>query len=455
MKKKHVIILGAGISGLSAAWYLSRTDQPLDITVIEKSDRAGGWLHTEHMQDFHFEKGPRTFKVNKCPSTMQLVRELGLGDQLIWTQLKPHHRYLWLEGELHRFPTNPISFCLSPLTRGFISAILSEWKRPSKQGDETVWEFVLRRFNYDVARLFFDPMVVGIFGGDIRAISVRACFPMLKTWEEKYGCVTKGWLHHWNDKRKRSKYSTDVSGVPLSAIFSFRNGIEQLPQTVMQKTPAAYHFNQDVQRVCIKDNKVEVSTQERIFYADALFCALPVKETSQLFEPYVPDISREFLKVPSEGIAVVNFGYDCDVLPVRGFGYLTPTHAQEEILGVVFDSSVFPQHNSHERETRLTIKMEDKGREDSWYIDAALRGIRKHLGISRMPKAISFKRALRAIPQYGVGHLEKMAGLKEEFSKRLPRCFLLGNYLKGVTVDQCIARAKEAVGEWEKSGLAL
>jgi|SRR5579862_2355035 len=455
MKKKHMIVLGAGISGLSVAWYLNRTDYPMDITVIEKNSRAGGWLHTEHMQDFHFEKGPRTFKVDKCPSTMQLVRELGMANEIIWTQLKPHHRYLWLNEELHRFPTNPLSFCLSPLTRGFISAIFSEWKKPPKEGDETVWEFVLRRFNYDVARLFFDPMVVGIFGGDIREISVRACFPMLKSWEEKYGCVTKGFLHHWNEKRKRSKYSADVSGLPLSAIFSFKKGIEELPQTVMAKTPASYHFNQDVQRICIKDNKVEVMTQDRIFYADVLFCALPIKETSQLFEPLVPDISREFLKVPSEGIAVLNFGYDSEVLPVQGFGYLTPTHAQEEILGVVFDSSVFPQHNKRPQETRLTIKMEERGREDAWYIDAGLRGIRKHLGISCTPNAISFKRALRAIPQYGVGHLEKILNLKDEFNKRLPRCFLVGNYLKGVNVDQCIARAKEAVGEWEKNASLL
>ncbi len=299
-------------------------------------------------------------------------------------------------------------------------------------------------------------MVVGIFGGDIREISVRACFPMLKKWEEKYGCVTKGLLHNWNEKRKRSRYSAGIFPECLSqAIFSFKRGIEQLPQTLISKTPAAFHFNQDVQRICIKDNKVEVMTQDRIFYADALFCALPIKETSQLFEPLVPEISREFLKVPSEGIAVLNFGYDMEVLPVHGFGYLTPTHAQEEILGVVFDSSVFPQHNQRNRETRLTIKIEDKGREDAWYIDAALRGIRKHLGISRMPTAISFKRAVRAIPQYGVGHLEKMAGLKEEFNKRLPRCFLLGNYLTGVNVDQCIARAKEAVSEWEKSAALL
>ncbi|HEY2811422.1 MAG TPA: protoporphyrinogen oxidase [Rhabdochlamydiaceae bacterium] len=451
MRKKHIIVLGSGISGLSAAWNLSQSQHPVDITVVEKSNRAGGLLHTEYMSDFHFEKGPRAFKVNKCPALLELVCALGMANELLWTPLKRHPRYLWHNGELHRFPSHPLSFCFSPLTRGFISALFSEWRKPSKEGDETVWEFVMRRFNHDVARLFFDPLVVGIFGGDIREISVRACFPKLKSWEEKYGCVTKGFFYDWNATRKAPKFACSVPGLPNEAIFSFKKGIEQLPHALMAKIPADFHFQQDVQRIAMKENKVEVATQDRIFYADALFCALPIKETSQLFEHLVPEIAREFLKVPSEGIAVLNMGYDGLVLPFSGYGYLVPTHAQEEILGAVFDSSIFPQHNHRPLETRLTIKMEERGRDDAWYVDAALRALRRHLGISQMPTALSFKRAQRAIPQYGVSHLDKMANLRAEFSKRLPRCFLAGNYLSGVTVDQCIARAKEAVSEWENS----
>ena len=187
------------------------------------------------------------------------------------------------------------------------------------------------------------------------------------------------------------------------------------------------------------------------FTADYLFCALPVKETADLFKKYVPEISKEFLKIPSEGVAVVNFGYDANVLPVQGFGYLTPTYAHEDILGVVFDSSVFAEHNRRAQETRLTIKLEETGRSEETYIDAALRGIRRHLNISRMPQAISCKRTYRAIPQYGVGHLEKVAEMKNCFRKKLPQCQLVGNYLNGVSVDQCIARSKEAVKEWESA----
>ncbi len=450
MQKKRVVILGAGISGLTSAWYLRQTGLPLDITILEKSSRAGGWLHTDHAKGYHFEKGPRTFKVDKCPFTMKLIAELGLQKEVIWSEARPHHRYLWLDGELHRFPTNPISFLMSPITKGFLRALLTEWKRPAKIGDETVWEFAIRWFNYDVARLFFDPLVVGIFGGDIRNISVKACFPILKSWEEKYGCLTKGFFAQMKEKRGQSHYSQDVEGVPLSAIFSFRCGIEQLTQSLVNQIPAALHYNSAVTEIVFEDQQVLVKTDKQQFAADFLFCALPSKEAGQLFEKYTPEVSKELSRIPAEGIVVVNFGYDLNVLPVQGFGYLTPTYAQEDILGVVFDSSVFADHNRRAQETRLTIKMEETGREEEVYIDAALRGIRRHLGISRMPQAISIKRTQRAIPQYGVGHLEKMNEIKDFFRHKLPRCKLVGNYLNGVSVNMCIARSKEAVDEWRQ-----
>lgn len=450
-KKKQVIILGAGISGLSSAWYLARTGLPLEITILEKSSRSGGWMHTDHTTGFLFEKGPRTFKVDKCPSIVRLAVELGLQQELIWSEARPHHRYLWYDGEIHRFPTNPIAFLLSPITKGFLRALLTEWKRPVKCADETVWEFVLRRFNYDVARLFFDPMVVGIFGGDIRKISVRACFPKLKQWEETYGSLTKGFLAHMKEKKRSSPYSKDVEGLPLSAMFSFRSGIEQLPQSIVNQTPAKIRYQQEVKEILKQQDRIIVRTEQEQFSCDHLFCALPVAETGRLLENLAPEVFKEFLKIPCLGLDVVNFGYEGQVLPIQGFGYLTPTHAHEDILGVVFDSTIFPEHNRSTYETRITIKLEETGRSEEKVIEAALKGIRRHLGVSQIPKSISFKRAHRAIPQYGVGHLEKMAELNHQFSKKHPQCRLVGNYLDGVSVDNCIARAKKTVEEWQAS----
>lgn len=451
MRRKKIAIIGAGISGLSTAWYLRSTGLPLDVHLFEKTTRVGGLIQTDYTKGFLFEKGPRTLKVDKSPAVMKLVADLGLEEELIWSEMRPHHRYLWHDGELCRFPTNLLSFLVSPLTRGFVRALFTEWRQPVKPADETVWEFVLRRFNYDVARLFFDPLVVGIFGGDIRKISVRACFPLLKQWEETFGSVTKGFLKHMIQKRQGSKFSQDVENIPLSAIFSFKHGLDQLSQELLSQSDVQAHLGHIVQNIEFQDGQVSIQTDQGAFHADTVFCALPVKETGHLLQSHSPRVAAEFLRVPSQGMSVVNVGYEDSVLPLEGFGYLTSTYANEDILGVVFDSSIFKEHNRTTKETRLTIKIEDRGQSEEEAIGVALKGIRRHLGISRTPSAVNFKRAIAAIPQYGVGMLEKMEDLTQQLRREMPWLYLVGNYIEGVSVNYCVGRAGKAVAEFQSA----
>lgn len=448
MERKKVIILGAGISGLSTAWYLSQTSLPLDIVILEKSDRIGGMLHTDHTTGFHFEKGPRIFKINRSNATLQLVEKLGLLKEVICSNANLHNRYLWWNEELHPFPTNPITFFWSPLTRGFIKALLTEWKQPAKKGDETVWDFIIRRFNYDVAQRLFDPLVVGVFGGDSRLISVRALFPKLKEWEEKYGSITIGLWKHWLQNRKSPKSSLHIPNTSLSALFSFREGIEQLTSTLLSKTPASVYYQHEAQEMFETEKGIVVKTNQGEFIADYVFCALPALQTGNLFIKQMPTFSRELISLKSQELIVLNLGYKQAVLPVEGFGYLTPNYIGEDILGVLFDSSIFKQHNRHAKETRLTVKLRDLGQSEEEAIRMTLLGIRRHLQISKEPEAISLKRGALAIPQYTVNHLERIANLYSEFRKKMPRCYLTGNYRIGVSVDQCILCSKEVVQNW-------
>ena len=446
MHRKKVVIIGAGISGLAAGWYLRQAHLPIDIVFLEKSPRAGGWIQTDYTTNYLFEKGPRAFKADKAPAILRLIRELDLSSELIWSRERPHHRYLWHQEALHRFPTNPLAFLVSPLTKGFIRALLTEWKQPVRKGDETVWEFVLRRFNYDVARLFFDPLVVGIFGGDIRKISVKACFPLLKQWEEMEGSITKGFLRAARMKRNSPSCSADIPHLPLSALFSLRLGLEMIPKALVEQMNASFVYNTEVKGIRrLSDRSLEIETSEGVEKADFVIVASPAKEASLLLKSHTPSLSHELANVYSQGIAIVNTGYDNGVLPVEGFGYLTSTYSNEDILGVVFDSSVFPEMNTRPSETRLTIKLEENGKSEEEYVQLALKGIRKHLNISGTPKAIHCKRASRAIPQYRVGHLEKMEQLDQELRSSFPECYLVGNYISGVSVDACITRARHVV----------
>ena len=448
-KRKRIAILGAGISGLSLAWYLSKTSVAPEIHLFEKSGRAGGWMHTEHCNGFLFEKGPRTLKASMATAILKLAKELGLQDEIIVSGRKPYHRYLWTEKKLWRFPNNPLSFLFSPLTNGLVRAIFTEWGRLGNAGtDETVWEFALRRFNKEVARRIFDPMVTGIFGGDVHTISVKACFPTLKMWEEKYGSISRGFLLERKENEKKVK---DLfSFLSSNSIFSFKNGLETIAQALFKSLNVQMHLQSKVETIRLQHGKVELSTALQNFEFDRVFCALPVKETGELFQNFDAEIANELLAVPSLGLAVVNVGYRQGVLPVKGFGYLTPSYEKEEIKGVIFDSYVFPQLNSYKHETRLTIKLDEDGRIDMQYVEAALKGIKKHLGISTAPDAISIKRALRAIPQYHVGHLEKMERLMVRARARHPGIVLHGNYLSGMSVNHIIERSEQLAQGWER-----
>lgn len=448
MEREKILVLGAGISGLSTAWYLSQTSLPLDILILEKSDRIGGTFQTDHTTGFHFEKGPRTFKINRSPTTLQLIEELGLTKEIICSSDRLHNRYLWWNEGLHKFPTNLFSFLWSPLTKGFIKALCTEWKKPAKRGDETVWEFIQRRFNCEVAQRLFDPIVVGVFGGDSRLVSIQALFPKLKEWEEKYGSITKGLLNNWFQKTRTPKRSPYIPNAPLSAMFSFYEGMEQLTSTLLAKTPASIHYQHEAKEMIQTEKGVVVKTNQGEFTADYVFCALPALQAGNLFIKEMPTFGKELISLKSERIIVLNFGYKEPVLSIEGFGYLIPNYLGEDILGVVFDSFIFKQHNKHPQETRLTIKLKDVGQSEEEAIQIALLGISKHLKISIKPDVISCKKTFSSIPQYTVGHLERMASLYSTFQKKLPRCYLTGNYRIGVSVDHCIRCAQETVKNW-------
>ncbi|PWU16195.1 MAG: hypothetical protein C5B45_01150, partial [Chlamydiae bacterium] len=216
---------------------------------------------------------------------------------------------------------------------------------------------------------------------------------------------------------------------------------------------ASIYYQHEAQEIVQTKKKVVVKTNQGEFTADYVFCALPASQAGNLFIKDMPSLGKELISLKSEGIIILNFGYKENVLPIEGFGYLTPHCARENILGVVFDSSIFRQHNKHPKETRLTVKLKDLGQSEEEAIQIALLSIRRHLKISIQPDVISFKRAFSSIPQYTVGHLERMESLYPEFQQKIPRCYLLGNYRIGLSVDCCIRCSKETVQNWYKNCL--
>lgn len=425
MGKKRLIILGGGISGLSLALYLSDYSEQFDILLLEKSDRLGGWMQSERAGGFLFERGPHTFSTVRAPYLLELAERVGLKESIIYSHEASKRRFLLLEGELSPLPKWPL-----------MKSLIREWRvaKSLDDEDESVFEFASRRFNEEVAELFFDPLVLGVYAGDMRALSLKSCFPFLKQWEENYGSVAKGLLKAALEKKKKRSKGT---------LFSFKQGVGSLVDAISQKIEGLFQLNQEVKELRFFKDRVEIVTERGLFEADHLFCSLPPEQVKALLEPHDAQIAS-CLQVPMKNVSVVNVGYASNVLQLKGFGYLAPTREQQQILGVLFDSTTFPQQNSFPEETRLTIMMHQAS--DCSAI--ARKALRQHLKITLTPDTLLSTQA--CIPQYHVGHSARITALRTRMTKNFPRMTLHGNYLDGVSVNDCLVLSKSLALQIQK-----
>jgi protoporphyrinogen/coproporphyrinogen III oxidase len=419
MEKKRIAILGAGISGLSLAHFLLRRNPTCEISLFEKGAQAGGWIESDTSTGFLFEGGPRIFKASRCKELLELTASLGLADELIFSAPSANVRYLFSDGRLQRFPTNLFGFLTSPLTRGLLLALTKEWAIAARRGgDESIFDFASRRFGVKVAEQLFDPIALGIYAGDIRRLSMRACFAPLKKWEEECGSVTKGALKSF--KKRQS-----------SALFSFKGGMSTLVDALVQSSGAKFYFGREIKAFNMEKDAIELGGER----FDHLFIALPAHAAAKLFLPHDAAIASELASLSFQSVTVVNLGYSQRLDYPQGFGYLIPTKEGEKILGAIFNSAIFPEHNSHPHESRFTFMIRENGQEA---LEIALEGMRRHLKIFARPDAVLVKKVKEGLPQYEVGHVDKIARLEAALKERLPRCSLLGNYLHGPSVNDCV-----------------
>ncbi len=436
MEKKRVVILGGGISGLSLAYALRKEH---NVQVIEKSTKAGGWLQTVDEGEFLFEMGPRTFRTRRSGALLRLVIELGLQGELIPSDEKAKVRYLYRKGDLQKLPSHPLELFFSPLTRAIWPKFLGEWRKKAKIDDETIWEFASRRFGVEIAERLFDPMTLGIYAGDAKTLSVDACFPKLKEWERGHGSVTAGCWHALRKKKQSFDLPEQIRG---SSLFSFRKGVHTLVEALCDVLKETVRCNTTVQGICQQgdDQPLKVMTSEGSLEADLVISALPPQIAASLLVTHVPETAEFFSQIPMASIRVVHIGYHREELKKRGFGYLVPTSEREPLMGVIFDSAVFPQQNRHQQ-TRLTAMIREvPDWDDGAYRQYVLDVLQRHLGIGADPDYLAFHHLQEAIPQMLPGHRERMACLEGLIKEKLPKVQLVGNYLRGVSVNDCLMR---------------
>jgi oxygen-dependent protoporphyrinogen oxidase len=448
----RVVIVGAGISGLALAYRLQERRPDVEITVLEACDRPGGAVGTECRDGFQVEMGPNGFLDGK-PATMDLCRDLGLAGRLLAASPEAaQNRYVFLDGRLRALPNGPGQFLLSDLLswRGKASLLMERFRpRRPDAGDESIASFARRRAGREAAELLADALVTGIYAGDPRLLSVRACFPRLPQLEGEHGSIMKGLARAARARRRqaRRRQAQPVSAAP-GKMWSLRDGLGAIITALCARLRRPPFTGVSVRAVRKENNAwVVFALGNDTLNADAVVLACPAYQQAGIVADLDGELGERIGAIPYNRIAVVALGYRKRDVPgsLAGFGFIAPQRLGRDILGVQWCSSIFP---GRAPECMVLLRAlaggwnrADVAGWDDERLAAAVRGeLLLAQGIRAAPVFQHIVRWNRAIPQYLVGHLERVAWI-EERSKRHPGLFLAGSAYHGVALNDCTEQA--------------
>ncbi len=447
-----IVIVGAGISGLSLAFRLQEKVPNADIVVIEKGKRAGGTIWTEEQDGFRFEWGPNGFLDNK-PSTMTLCNDLGMADRLVAASTESgKNRYIFLNGRLQRLPTGFGSFLTSRLLTvgGKLSLLMEPFrKKRDNEGDESIDAFVRRRAGSEAANVFADALVTGIHAGDPKLLSVAACFPRLTTLEQEHGSVIKGMGKAAKQRREEAKARGEPDKRP-GTLWSFHNGMREIIDALCGSLRRPPRFGVAVKRLRRADGRrgwVVVTEEDESINADVAVLACPAYAQAGLVSDFDNDLAKHLEGIAYNRVAVITLGFHRKDLPrpLDGFGYIAPQRLRRDILGVQWCSSIFADRAPAGMVLMRAMaggwhRPDVLAWDDQRLLAATRREIELALGIRTEPVWHRIIRWDRAIPQYHLGHLKRIEGIEHRVAEH-PGLFVTGNAYHGVALNDCTEQA--------------
>jgi oxygen-dependent protoporphyrinogen oxidase len=451
----RVVIVGAGVSGLALAYRLRQRAPDAEVVVLEERSRPGGTLWTERRDGFRVEIGPNGFLDTKT-TTLDLCRDVGLGGRLVpASDEAQRNRYLFLDGRLRALPGSPMSFLGSDLLswRGKLSLLLERWRpRRRDTSDESIDAFARRRAGREAAEVLADALVTGIHAGDPALLSARATFPRLVALEAEHGSLLKGMAAA--ARRRRAEAAARGEPVPRPGrMWSFREGLGLLAETLAGQVGSPPVLGVNVRRLerVGPGWLVHGEGQER-WQADAVVLTCPAYCQAALLADVDAALADEVAAIRYNRVVVVALGYrQADVpRPLDGFGYLAPQRTRRDLLGVQWCSSIFPDRAPPGMVLLRALaggwhRPEIVDWDEARLLDAVRAELRLALGVVAEPVFRHVVRWDRAIPQYHLGHLERVARIAER-AGRLPGLFLGGNAYHGVALNDCTEQGAVLAG---------
>jgi oxygen-dependent protoporphyrinogen oxidase len=453
---KKIVVIGAGISGLTTAYLLFK--EGYDVIVLEQKEKVGGSIETVMENGFLFDRGPNS-GLETTPLIRQLVEELKLENQFVYANRVGNKRYILRNGELHALPMSPPAFIKSKLFSGKakLRLLAEPFIGRSKDGYyQSIAEFVTRRLGKEFLDYAINPFVAGVYAGRPEELSVKSAFPKLYALEEDYGGLIIGTIRSIR-KRKKSKETSKQS----AKMFSFKDGMKELPEAITRKL--GNRVNTGVEVFSVRKTSegnygvtYREGEQTLTLLADVVLSTVPAYKAAELFGHFDNELIKHLNEIYYPPVLVLYLIYERSVVdqPLDGFGFLIPEKEEKSFLGAIWSSVIFP-NRADENKAAFTLFI--GGSRDAGFvddveqnvIDRARREFELIMKISAEPVLIAKRFWPKAIPQYNLGYVEH-ENFFDHFEKDNGGIMLGGNYRGGISVGDCIKNAELVVQKIKK-----
>jgi oxygen-dependent protoporphyrinogen oxidase len=444
MTTPRVVVAGGGITGLVAAFTLreeaSRLGRALDLTVLDAAPEPGGHARTIAEDGFVIERGPNGF-LDRGAETMALIDELQLGARVVEASVAAKRRFILNGGRLRQVPESPPALITSDALgwKGKLRLLREPWAAPPPPDtDETIFAFAERRLGREAAETFVETAVAGISAGDSRLLSVRSQFPVLKTWEREHGSLLKALL------------SRPKTGAGRPKLLSFDHGLGTLTSKLASQLHGMVQPSSSIERLEKHADhwRVHVAGGPTL-PADHVVLALPSHAAAPVASSFDRELSAALASIPYADLSVVALAYRAIAVerPLNGYGYLVTRQENLSTLGVLWESSIFPNRAPDDCVLLRAMlggarRAEVSALDDQAVGDRAVDEVSKVMRIAGPPFRRWVFRWPAAIAQYTVGHDKRIEAIRH-LSAAHRGLHLCGTAYDGVSFNDAIASGRK------------
>ena len=438
---KKIVVVGGGISGLTAAYTLLK--EGCDVTLFEKKEEGGGAIRTGKEEGYLFEYGPNS-TMNSNDEIDGLCKSLGLEGERVFGSAASKRRYVVRYGRPIPTPAGLMGFIKSELwtASGKLRIFKDIFIGRHEGGEESVADYVRRRVGKELLDYGLDPFVSGVYAGDPEKLSLKSTFPKMAALEEEYGSIIRGAI---KKGLKGGPKSTRQKG-----IFSFKEGMDVLPKALTKALGERFRGGTVVDG--IKKNKgryLLTLTGGEYTEADEVILSSPAYINSEILSTLSEEASRLLNEIEYAPIVIVYLGFNRKDVehPLDGFGCLIPGKEGKKLLGSLWNSSMFPGRVPEGKVCLTNFiggarnpSVVDKS--DKEILAMVMTDLKALFGVKGEPSFTKIVKHGKAIPQYNLGHAKRLEELSRAMES-LSGIHLLGNYLQGVSVADCVKNGVE------------